>query len=152
MVASELPNNLSIFLGINTVAATAVIIHYASPKRLTGILTNAMAQLKKTSSDAFEAGRFSAPEIEKLRLLKHKVSIIQAETLDDSRSYLGTIGGFLKGRTFIVLLCIWEVRDLEIYIKIQSLTPQVSAGAAEGPAVDNAQCVINGVGGRVDDA
>ncbi|KAJ6581708.1 hypothetical protein B0H19DRAFT_1251889 [Mycena capillaripes] len=151
MVASELPSNLSIFLCINTIAATAVVIHYASPKRLTGILIDAMAQLKKTSSDVFEAGRLSAPEIEKLRLLKHKLSAIQAETLEDSRSYLGTICRVLKGRTFTMLFCIWEVRDLEMHIKIQLLTPYPSAGAADG-AADNAQSVVNGRGGQVYDA
>ncbi|KAJ6581737.1 hypothetical protein B0H19DRAFT_1061253 [Mycena capillaripes] len=142
-VASDLPNNLSIkaLVAIIIVIVVTVIIHCASPKRLTDILIVAMAQLKTTSSDAFEAGHLSASEIERLRLIKHKVCIIQAETLDDSRSYLGTIDGFLKGRIFTVLLCIWEVQDLEMYIKvaeqIQSLTPQPSAGAADDGA-DNA--------------
>ncbi|KAJ6581728.1 hypothetical protein B0H19DRAFT_1251904 [Mycena capillaripes] len=142
IVASELPNDLSIFLGIIILAATAVIIHCASPKRLTDILIVAIAKLKKTSSDAFEAGRLSASEIEKLRLLKHKVSTIQAETVDNSCSYLKTICGFIKGRTFTVLFCIWEVEDLEMHIKIQLLTPQPATGA-----VDNAQSVGNGGGG-----
>ncbi|KAJ6581697.1 hypothetical protein B0H19DRAFT_1251879 [Mycena capillaripes] len=143
VVASELSNNLSIFLGVSTAAAIAAIIHYASPKRLTGILIIAMAELKKTSSDAFEAGRLSASEIEKLRLLKHKVSAIQAKTLHDSRSYLKTICGFFKGRTFTVLLCIWEVQALETDVKIQLLMPQPSPGAADG-AMNNAQTIVSG--------
>ncbi|KAJ6581751.1 hypothetical protein B0H19DRAFT_1331338 [Mycena capillaripes] len=119
-VTSDLPNNLSIKLlvSITIVAVMAVLIHYTSPQRHMGVLVDAMAKLKKTSSDAFEAGRFSASEIETLRSLKQKFSTIQAETLDDSRSYLKTICGFLKGRTFTVLLCIWEVQDLEMHIKI----------------------------------
>ncbi|KAJ6581705.1 hypothetical protein B0H19DRAFT_1331284, partial [Mycena capillaripes] len=116
IVASDLP--IKALAAIIIVIVVRAIIHCASPKRLTAVLTNAMTQLKKTTSDAFGAGRLSASEIEKLRLLEHKVSAIQAETLEDCRSYLGTICGFLKGCTFTVLLCIWEVQDLEMHIKV----------------------------------
>ncbi|KAJ6581750.1 hypothetical protein B0H19DRAFT_1370000 [Mycena capillaripes] len=118
IVASELPNNLSIFLGINAVAATAVIVHYASPKRLTAILIVAMAELKKTYVKALDTGHISASETERFNVLKHRVSAIKKETLVDSRSYMKSICGFLKGRTLTVLLCIWEVEDLETQIKI----------------------------------
>ncbi|KAJ6581733.1 hypothetical protein B0H19DRAFT_1251908 [Mycena capillaripes] len=135
IVASELPNDLSIkaLATIIIVIGIRIIIHYASPKRLTDILVVAMAELKKTYVKALDTGHISAFETERFNTMKCKVSTIQAETLDDSRLYLKTICGFLKGRTFTVLLCIWEVEDLERQIKfagqIQSLTPQPSARA-----------------------
>ncbi|KAJ6581710.1 hypothetical protein B0H19DRAFT_1061228 [Mycena capillaripes] len=126
IVASDLPNSLSIkalAVIITIIVVVRIIIHYTSPTRLTNILIVAMAELKK--------------------ILGRKVSAIQAETLKDSHSYLGTICGFLKGRTFTVLLCIWEVEDLERQIKANF------AGAADG-TVDNAQSVVNGGGGSRD--
>ncbi|KAJ6581723.1 hypothetical protein B0H19DRAFT_1061240 [Mycena capillaripes] len=118
IVASELPNNFSIFLGVNTVAATVVIVHYAAPKRLTDILIIAMAELKKTYVRALDTGHISASETERFNVLTHKVAAIKKETLENSRSYLKSICGFCKGRSLTVLLCIWEVEDLETQIKI----------------------------------
>ncbi|KAJ6581700.1 hypothetical protein B0H19DRAFT_1061218 [Mycena capillaripes] len=146
IVASQLlANNLSIkaLFVIIIFAVIARLFHYASPQRLTAVLVDAMDKLKKTSSDAFEMGHLSASEIDKLKVLRRKVSPIQAETLRNSRSNWRALYGFFKGRTFTVLLCIWEVQVLEMDIKIQSLTPQPSPGAADG-VVDNAQTVVNG--------
>ncbi|KAJ6581747.1 hypothetical protein B0H19DRAFT_1251923 [Mycena capillaripes] len=148
IVASDLP--IKALAAIIIVIVVAVIIHYASPKRLTDVLIVAIAELKKTYVKALDTGHISASETERFNALKRKVSAIEKETLDDSRSYLGTICGFLKGRIFTVILCIWEVEDLGTEIKIQSLTPQVAAGAANGDTADKTQSVVNGR--RVDSA
>ncbi|KAJ6581745.1 hypothetical protein B0H19DRAFT_1251920 [Mycena capillaripes] len=159
VIASELPNNLSIktLVAIFIFAVIAVILRSASPPRLTDVLVDAMTKLKKTSAEALETGHLSGSEIEKLKILKRKVSTVQAETLDNSRSYWKPIYEFLKFRTLTVLLCIREVRDLEKHIKIQMLIPEPSTRAVDG-VVDNVPKIVSGGtlswcgGRRVEDA
>ncbi|KAJ7915618.1 hypothetical protein B0H13DRAFT_2270256 [Mycena leptocephala] len=120
--ASALLNNITIKLlvAITTIPVIAVIIHYASPQRLTDILLADMAKAKKTYLEAHAADTtgISASEMEKLHNLQRKVSAIHVETLHNSRSNWKTFRGFCKGRTLTVLGCIWKVRDLETHIKI----------------------------------
>ncbi|KAJ6581720.1 hypothetical protein B0H19DRAFT_1251897 [Mycena capillaripes] len=145
VIASELPNNLSIkvLVAIFIFTVIVVILHYASLQRLTDVLVDAMIKLKKMYAEVLETGHLTGSEIEKLKTLKRKVSTIQAETVDNSRSYWKPIYEFFKFRTLTVLLCIREVRDLEKHIKIQMLTPEPSAGAVDG-VVDNVQKIVNG--------
>ncbi|KAJ7860506.1 hypothetical protein B0H13DRAFT_2672057 [Mycena leptocephala] len=122
IVASALLNNITIkvLVAITIIAVIAVIIHYASPQRLTDILLADMAKAKKTYLEAHAADTtgISASEMEKLHNLQRKVSAIHVETLHNSRSHWKTFRGFCKGRTLTVLGCIWKVRDLETQIKI----------------------------------
>ncbi|KAJ6581696.1 hypothetical protein B0H19DRAFT_1228977 [Mycena capillaripes] len=142
IAATALPNRIviKVLVAVIIVAVMAGLIHYTSPQRLTDVLVGAMAKLKETSRDAFDRSHLSASEMEQLKTLKRKVSAIQAETLSNSRSYCKALRGFFKGRTVTILLCVWEVRDLEKHIKIQSLSPEASTGAAEpNGAADNAK-------------
>ncbi|KAJ6581704.1 hypothetical protein B0H19DRAFT_1251884 [Mycena capillaripes] len=159
VIASELPNNLSIkvLVAIFIFAVIVVILHYASPQRLTDVLVDAMTKLKKTSAEALETDHLSGSEIETLKTLKRKVSAVQAETLSSSRSYWKPIYNFFKFRTLTVLVCIREVRDFEKHIKIQRLTPEPSTRAVDG-VVDNVPKIVSGGtlswrgGRRVEDA
>jgi hypothetical protein len=52
--------------------------------------------------------------------LQLKVSKLREQSLQGSRSPWRTIFAFFKGKTFSVLLCIWEVRDFETQIKVNT--------------------------------
>ncbi|KAJ6581702.1 hypothetical protein B0H19DRAFT_1061220 [Mycena capillaripes] len=160
IVASQLPNNLSVkaLFAIIIFAVIARLFHYSSPQRLTAVLVDAMDKLKKTSSTAFEMGRLSACEIEKLNTLRRKVCTIQAETLNNSRSNWRALCEFsmvAPSRCFSASGKFSTSRRTS-RSQIQLLTPQPSPGAAD--SLDNAQTVVNGGtltrrgGRRVDDA
>ncbi|KAJ7622929.1 hypothetical protein DFH06DRAFT_1481957 [Mycena polygramma] len=104
---------------ITTVVVIPVVIHYASPARLTDILGDAMAKAQTTFAEALEAGYLSYSEVDRFNNLKREVTAIKLETLRNSKSYWGSVWGFLKIRTFTVLLCIWKVHHFETDLKIQ---------------------------------
>ncbi|KAJ7622926.1 hypothetical protein DFH06DRAFT_1340564 [Mycena polygramma] len=120
VVASALANSIPIIplTVITVVVVIPLIVHYASPARLTDILADAMSKVKTSGAEALEEGYLSFSEVDRLNILQRKVSAINLETLRNSRSYWKTLFGFLKGRTVTVLLCIREARDLETQIKI----------------------------------
>ncbi|KAJ7654548.1 hypothetical protein DFH06DRAFT_517065 [Mycena polygramma] len=120
VVASAFANNLTIkALAVITVfVVIPLTVHYASPTRLTDILVNIMSRVNALCAEALEAGHLSSSEMEKLRNLQRKVSAINLETLQNSRSHWKGLCGFLKGRTFTVFFCICEARDFETQIKI----------------------------------
>jgi hypothetical protein len=55
--------------------------------------------------------------------LQLKVSAIIEETLHNSLSWRASIGDFLRGRTFTLLLCIQEVQVFETRIKVCAFLP-----------------------------
>ncbi|KAJ7622930.1 hypothetical protein DFH06DRAFT_1305481 [Mycena polygramma] len=93
---------------ITAVLAIPFGIYYASPARLTGILEDAMVEAKTLFDEAFYAGHVSRSQKRKFKTLKREVSAIKVETIRSSQSYWRSLWGFLKGRTFTVLLCIWR--------------------------------------------
>ncbi|KAJ6581692.1 hypothetical protein B0H19DRAFT_516168 [Mycena capillaripes] len=96
-------------------------IHYASPVRTTRILVLAMAKTEETYIEALETGWLSPSDshiAERLSTLQLKVSIIREASLRSSLSWCTALREFLKGQTFTVLRCVWEVHDLQMHIEI----------------------------------
>ncbi|KAJ7622931.1 hypothetical protein DFH06DRAFT_762638 [Mycena polygramma] len=139
-LAKDIP--LQPLVVITTVLAIPIAVHYASPTRLTDILEGALSKAKTAFADAVEAGHLSAAgitsESERMEMcvclphsvfiyhaqlwlpsLKRKVKDIKLETLANSRTYWGSVQGFLKGRTSTVLRCIWAVQDFETQLKVR---------------------------------
>ncbi|KAJ7646122.1 hypothetical protein DFH06DRAFT_1300868 [Mycena polygramma] len=109
---------------IAAVVAIPLVVHHASPVRLTDNLEDAMSKARAAYTEAI-ADHLSVSEIatesKKLDDLKREVTSIKLETLRHSRSYRGSLWGFCKGRTFTVLRCIWKVQDFETEIKEKML-------------------------------
>ncbi|KAJ7622918.1 hypothetical protein DFH06DRAFT_762478 [Mycena polygramma] len=127
IVASAFANSIPI-RSLTLIAMVVVIrlfIYYASPTRLTTVLGDAMSKVKKCGAEALEAGYLSPSEVDRFNSLQRRVSAINLETLRNSRSQSKVLFGFLKGRTFTVLDCIREARDLETQIKILKENPAV---------------------------
>ncbi|KAJ7759045.1 hypothetical protein B0H16DRAFT_1456947 [Mycena metata] len=100
-------------------------LRYASPTRLTHILSDGMSNLEKVYADMICAGLphlLTAEEVGhlslSLRVLQLKVDKLKTENLRNSLSWHATICEFLKGRSITLFCCIQEVRDLETRIKI----------------------------------
>ncbi|KAJ7654544.1 hypothetical protein DFH06DRAFT_1133318 [Mycena polygramma] len=112
IVAPALAKDISIkVLAVITIfVVIPIIVHYASPTRLTDMLVDAMSKAETASVEAFRAGHLSRSQKTNL---KREVSVIRRETLRNSRSYRRSLWGFVKGRTFTVLLCIRKVRNFE---------------------------------------
>ncbi|KAJ7622920.1 hypothetical protein DFH06DRAFT_1340559 [Mycena polygramma] len=121
IVASALAKDIPVkpLAVITTVVAIPLIVHYASPVHLTKILEDTMSRVDVSCAEVFKAGHLSYSEVESFNSLQREVSAIKMETLNNSRSYWGSLWGFLKGRTFIVLLCIRKARDLETEITVK---------------------------------
>ncbi|KAJ7356891.1 hypothetical protein DFH08DRAFT_1075968 [Mycena albidolilacea] len=100
------------------VAVIAMVVRYMSPLRLIGVLIAVIADAEETYIEAHGVGPLPAAETEALYILQLKVSAIVEETLNNSLSWRAIIGDFLRGRTFILLLCIQEVQTFETRIKM----------------------------------
>ncbi|KAJ7300868.1 hypothetical protein DFH08DRAFT_828062 [Mycena albidolilacea] len=99
---------------------TAGTIHYASPQRLTRILVEAMADVKKTYLEAVENGALCASDVhtaEAFSSLQLEVSTIRHASLHSSLSHYAMLCGFLKGRTLSILRCIHQVHELGTHIE-----------------------------------
>ncbi|KAJ7725956.1 hypothetical protein B0H16DRAFT_1593473 [Mycena metata] len=99
--------------------------YYASPRRLSQVLSEAMEDVEDVYTDMISTDLFtllSSKELEgvrsTMRMLRLKVSALQAETLRNSLSWRISIGEFFKGRSFTLYRCIDEVRDFETHINI----------------------------------
>ncbi|KAJ6488069.1 hypothetical protein DFH09DRAFT_1105764 [Mycena vulgaris] len=117
-LAPDTPAN--VVVGLFIVAFTAGLIHYASPVRLTHVLTAAIAHVEETYLEAIEAGILSKSDVhtaETLISLQSKVSTISEASLHHSLSYRTAFREFIKGHAFTVLQCIHEVRQLETRIE-----------------------------------
>ncbi|KAJ7654526.1 hypothetical protein DFH06DRAFT_516787 [Mycena polygramma] len=110
IVASALANNIPIkaLAAMTIFVVIALAIRSASPARLTDILADTMCRVKASCAEAVDAGYLSSSEIKKLRSLQRQVAAIDLATLQNSRSHWKELCGFLKGRTFTLLLCIRE--------------------------------------------
>ncbi|KAJ7255446.1 hypothetical protein B0H12DRAFT_532874 [Mycena haematopus] len=119
--ASSLTATSIIFIAFSC-ASAAALVHYASPIRLTRILVSAIAKTEKKFLAAVETGLLSASDINTtgsmLSILQDKASAMHEASLRSSLSWRTTLGEFLKGRTFTVLQCIREVRNLQTHIEI----------------------------------
>ncbi|KAJ7622923.1 hypothetical protein DFH06DRAFT_1143025 [Mycena polygramma] len=98
---------------ITTIVAVPLGVRYASPARLTAILDDAISKAKAAHDEAVEAGQISRSQMRTFKNLKREVSAIKVETLRDSQSYWRLLSGFVKGRTFTVLRCIWKRRFVD---------------------------------------
>ncbi|KAJ7435824.1 hypothetical protein FB451DRAFT_1379216 [Mycena latifolia] len=102
----------NILLAALVLTATAYIVHYASPMRLTRVLVTAIAETEKTYLVAIEAGvlpKSDADTAATLTSLQLKVSSIREATLRHSLSYRAALGAFLTGHTFTILHCIRDI-------------------------------------------
>ncbi|KAJ6619951.1 hypothetical protein B0H10DRAFT_1131394 [Mycena sp. CBHHK59/15] len=105
--------------------ATAFVIHYASPTRLTGVLVMTLSQAEDLYQEANEAGLLTSAELlhgvrigATLSRLQREVSEIREATLRRSLSKWGTLGEFFRGRTLTLLQCISEVQRFKTHIEI----------------------------------
>ncbi|KAJ7722982.1 hypothetical protein B0H16DRAFT_1599669, partial [Mycena metata] len=99
--------------------------YHASPRRLTQVLSEVMEDAEDAYMDMISTDLFtflSSNELEgvrsTMRMLRLKVSALQAESLRNSLSWRISIREFFKGRSFTLFRCIDEVRDLETHINI----------------------------------
>ncbi|KAJ7718705.1 hypothetical protein B0H14DRAFT_2643243 [Mycena olivaceomarginata] len=103
-------------------------IQYASPQRLTCVLLDQMARLKRNHLAGIENGTLSACDVhiaETLAILQLKVSDIREASLHSSLSNYAMLCDILKGRTFTILHCIHEIRALETHIELIMVTEQI---------------------------
>ncbi|KAJ7224084.1 hypothetical protein GGX14DRAFT_648403, partial [Mycena pura] len=117
---------------------TTLFIHCASPMRLTDVLVIAMDETEKTYVDAFEMGvrpmfdhGIAKTMIRYGSLIQ--VSDIRAASLRNSLSYRSGLWQFLKGRTFTLLCCIWEVQSLKTHIEKSTCAPDTLSADTEPP-------------------
>ncbi|KAJ7879998.1 hypothetical protein B0H14DRAFT_3770003 [Mycena olivaceomarginata] len=106
--------------GLLLVVATGSI-YYASPQRLTRILVDAMADVKKAYLEAIENGALcttDAHTAETFASLQLEVSTIRQASLLSSLSHYAMLCDVLKGRTFTILRCLHEVHELGTRIEI----------------------------------
>ncbi|KAJ7117756.1 hypothetical protein C8R44DRAFT_738635 [Mycena epipterygia] len=99
----------------------AFIVHLASPMRLTRVLVAAISNAEQTYLEAIETGVLSQSDVHitgMLSSLEIKVSHIREATLRNSLSRFGALCDFFQGRSFTVVQCIREVRELEAHIEI----------------------------------
>ncbi|KAJ7117769.1 hypothetical protein C8R44DRAFT_879307 [Mycena epipterygia] len=111
------------------------IIHFASPMRLTHVLVAAISNVEKSYLEAIEAGALSKTDVhiaEMLSSLQIKVSNIRETTLRDSLSPRRGLREFFKGRTFAVLNCMRELRELEVHIEKDTSAPLTLLGPRYG--------------------
>ncbi|KAJ7491967.1 hypothetical protein FB451DRAFT_1551426 [Mycena latifolia] len=150
LLASAPPTSTEtyILLGALVFTATAYIVYYASPARLTPILVAAIAETEKTYLEALEAGvlpKSDANMAATLTSLQIKASNIREATLRHSLSYRTALCAFLKGRTLTVLYCIRDVRRLEIHIEARlyfSILKETRLRAAD-PASESATRTVS---------
>ncbi|KAJ7491956.1 hypothetical protein FB451DRAFT_1216463, partial [Mycena latifolia] len=132
----------NILLGALVLTATAYVVRYASPTRLTRVLVAAIAETEKTYLEAIEAGVLPKSDADKAATLARcvhacliRVSSIREATLRHSLSYRAALGAFLTGHTFTILHCIRDVRRLETRIEILKEARLRSSDPASGSAM-----------------
>ncbi|KAJ7880031.1 hypothetical protein B0H14DRAFT_3129520, partial [Mycena olivaceomarginata] len=99
--------------------------YYASPQRLTRVLVDAMADVKKKYLEAVENGALCVSDAHTAATfssLQLEVSTIRKASLHSSLSHYAMLCDFLKGRTFTVLRCLHKVRELETHIEVCKLS------------------------------
>ncbi|KAJ7117783.1 hypothetical protein C8R44DRAFT_879320 [Mycena epipterygia] len=123
LLASDPPTSTAtrVIFGALLIASMVCLIHFASPMRLTRVLVAAIKDAEETYLEAIEAGVLSKFDIDTAAMLyglQIKVSHIRVTSLHNSLSTRQAFRGFFKGRTFTILRCIHEVRELEAHIEI----------------------------------
>ncbi|KAJ7690455.1 hypothetical protein B0H14DRAFT_2652386 [Mycena olivaceomarginata] len=106
-------------------------IHYASPQRLTRVLLDQMARLKRNHLAGIENRALSACDVHTagalatLGSLQLKVSDIREASLHSSLSNYAMFCDILKGRTFTILHYIHKIHTLETHIELITVTEQI---------------------------
>ncbi|KAF7366469.1 hypothetical protein MSAN_00903900 [Mycena sanguinolenta] len=114
-VASKLPSK-TLFVVLGAVLIITAI-GYMLPLQLAHVLATAMIETKKVYDAAHEMGLRSPAEAE-MDALKFRVSAIVQQTVRSSESWRATLYDFLRGRTFILLYHIYEVKSVRRRITI----------------------------------
>ncbi|KAF7341983.1 hypothetical protein MVEN_01785300 [Mycena venus] len=115
-LASVLPTK-ALVVGL-AVGVIAMVVYYMSPLHLTILLKAAIDYAWEAYIEAHEMGLVSDNETETLHLLQLQVFAINEETLRNSLSWWAALHDFRRGRTFVLLRCICEVRTFETHMKI----------------------------------
>ncbi|KAJ7917582.1 hypothetical protein B0H13DRAFT_1870248 [Mycena leptocephala] len=130
LLASDLPDSSTTkFMIVVFVVAVIVpaLIYYSSPMHLTSVLVAAIAATEQTCLKAVEMGLLSTSSVDTAETLSTctnslsislYVSKIREATLRNSRSNWKAFCGLFKGHVLTILLCIWEVRNLETHIEV----------------------------------
>ncbi|KAJ6506762.1 hypothetical protein C8R45DRAFT_1175993 [Mycena sanguinolenta] len=121
-VASDFSTRTLFWVLITTLIVT--LICYMAPLHLAHTLAAAMMETKKVYDAAHEMGLRSPAETE-MDALKLKVSTLVQETVQNSRSWRATVDDFLRGRTFVLLCCIYEVKRVKRQIMISKELAQL---------------------------
>ncbi|KAF8208361.1 hypothetical protein K438DRAFT_1755049 [Mycena galopus ATCC 62051] len=108
---------IKVFIAVLVMIAIGRTISYILPLHLTKILLATMTESEKIYLEAYGIGLRSPADAETLDSLKRKVSSIVQETVRNSDSWRAALCDFLRGRTFILLHCIYEVHCFEARIK-----------------------------------
>ncbi|KAJ7931658.1 hypothetical protein B0H13DRAFT_1857640 [Mycena leptocephala] len=122
---AQTPRRTTKFVAPVFLVVVASILHYASPRRLTGVLVTAIASVEKTYFDALEIGLLSPSDVhmvEMLYTLQLTVSKIREASLRNSLSLCSTFREFLNVHTFTLLSCIREILK-ESQLREDSLQP-----------------------------
>ncbi|KAF7328648.1 hypothetical protein MSAN_02473400 [Mycena sanguinolenta] len=124
---SNPPSTTWTFTGILlAISAATAAVYYASPTHLTRVLVSALADTEKAYFAAAENGVLcvsTADVAERLSILQLKVSALREASLRSSISLLFTLcDTFNVRRSFAVLRCLGEVRELGTHIEISNET------------------------------
>ncbi|KAJ7759115.1 hypothetical protein B0H16DRAFT_1885045 [Mycena metata] len=109
-------------IGLVLVVAT---LYYASPTRLTRVLSDAMSNLDNAFvvvSTAGLLGLLSPADMQTVvstyQMLRVKVGTLQADTLRNSRSWCTSLCSLFAGGSVSLFRCIKEVKDFERHLQI----------------------------------
>ncbi|KAF7366482.1 hypothetical protein MSAN_00905400 [Mycena sanguinolenta] len=113
--ASQLPRNILLPLLVATAILTA--IYHMLPLRLAKILDAVMAETSKAYDKAHKKGLRSPTETE-MDALREEVHSLVEETRRNSYSWRAALYVFVRGRPFILLYRIHEVKGVKDRITI----------------------------------
>ncbi|KAJ7180813.1 hypothetical protein C8R46DRAFT_1211117 [Mycena filopes] len=127
-------------LTIIGLALIAVSVRYASPARLTVILSGAMDGLEKVFGDLASTGFLRVPPqdiptiLSSMQVLRVRVGSLREQRLHNSRTWGTAMGELFRGSSITLYRCIEEVKDFETRLKIfkekqrNSAPPPAKAG------------------------
>ncbi|KAJ7759122.1 hypothetical protein B0H16DRAFT_1720538 [Mycena metata] len=127
ILASPLPpaTAAKIMLAIFGLLLIVASLHYASPTRLTRVLSDAMSDLDKAFIEVTTAGLLGLLSAEDMQavvstyqMLRIKVGTLQTDALRNSTSWCTSLYNVFAGRSVSLLRCIKEVEEFQRHLQI----------------------------------
>ncbi|KAJ7690462.1 hypothetical protein B0H14DRAFT_2652394 [Mycena olivaceomarginata] len=119
IIASDFPVNSTPWAVGGGLSLMIGAAYYASPQRLTRVLVDTMADVKKSISKPSRMGSWTFSS------LQLEVSTIRQASLHSSLSHYAMLCDFLKGRTFSILRCIHELHELGTHIELNMIAEKI---------------------------